>query len=213
MTTMVDSSDEHPSKPETPQRNMFNCIFGGPHPEYDLSAEEVVDALEKTHEFSESLKQKIKERNKVYDCKEPKHVITRKRIHELKQSMEVREGPPGPYEIRNPLSDEVIQAKLKIIKELEEREADELAEYTAINYPPFASDDPTALLKRIGALESKMETLLQEMRVNESVRRVGEEMHRARVKESTEAFQNALMTISRGLNELNQINVKNNHSY
>lgn len=138
---------------------------------------------------------------------EPKHVITRKQIHELKQSLEVREGPLGPYEIRQTLSDDIIRSKLEMIRELEERLKLELEEYrNSRNLElPISKEQ---LLRRIEELESKVETLTLMQNVNASVaatRQNSEEQYRRKLNQELTDMFNA---VGNSINRIIELNVK-----
>jgi hypothetical protein len=145
---------------------------------------------------------------------EPKHVITRKQIQELQRSLEIPVGPIGVYEIRQPLSDEVIQAKLKMIHELEERLKLELEEYQS-NYSGIPDPTPKPvslseekLLRRIEELESKVErmTLMQNVNASmETTRQNSEEQYRRKLNQELVDIFNA---VGNSINRIIELNVK-----
>lgn len=172
------------------------------------SLNEAVQELQQTVETVEEFKRQPR-------VEEPKHVKTGKLINELKQSMEQPKHPLGPYEIRQPLTDDIIKAKLERIAELESRMKLEIQEYHQDNLSASAdisasNQDTTFLLKRIETLELNMQSLRSSYELDNLVAmsRQSEDEHR-RQKINQEITQ-LLNIIVGSVNRLMELNVKNN---
>lgn len=172
------------------------------------SLNEAVQELQKTVETVEEFKRQRK-------VEEPKHVQTRKLINELKQSMEQPKHPLGPYEIRQPLSDDVIRAKLGMIADLEGRLKLEIQEHhqhtlDKPSEPSSSNQDDASLLKRIEALELNMQYLKSSYELDNLVamsQRSEDDHRRQKINQEISSLLNIVVG---SVNRLMELNVKNN---